>query len=72
MGCRFYTFPSYIENTSFGISCDALANMKVCVCVCVCPGGSGSRPMFIHDVNRKHSHDTNPWLRNISRPIMIE
>lgn len=26
---RFYTFPSYIENTTFGISCDALANMKV-------------------------------------------
>ncbi|KIR54897.1 calcium binding protein 39 [Cryptococcus gattii Ru294] len=25
---QFYTFPSYIENTSFGISCDALANMK--------------------------------------------
>lgn len=26
---RFYTFPNYIENTTFGISCDALANMKV-------------------------------------------
>ncbi|ODN98076.1 hypothetical protein I350_07718 [Cryptococcus amylolentus CBS 6273] len=25
---QFYTFPNYIENTSFGISCDALANMK--------------------------------------------
>jgi hypothetical protein len=26
---RFYTFPNYIENTTFGISCDATANMKV-------------------------------------------
>ncbi|WVN89911.1 uncharacterized protein L203_105141 [Cryptococcus depauperatus CBS 7841] len=25
---QFYTFPDYIENTSFGISCDALGNMK--------------------------------------------
>lgn len=26
---RFYTFPKYIEDTTFGISCDAFANMKV-------------------------------------------
>lgn len=26
---RFYTFPSYIENSTFGISCDAFAAMKV-------------------------------------------
>ena len=28
---RFYTFPNYIENTTFGISCDAFANMKECL-----------------------------------------
>jgi hypothetical protein len=26
--CRFYTFPTYIEDATFGISCDAFANMK--------------------------------------------
>jgi hypothetical protein len=26
--CRFYTFPHYIETTTFGISCDAFANLK--------------------------------------------
>jgi len=26
---RFYTFPKYIEDSTFGISCDAFANMKV-------------------------------------------
>ncbi|CDZ96243.1 Conserved protein Mo25 [Phaffia rhodozyma] len=25
---QFYTFPSYIENTTFGISCDVLGNLK--------------------------------------------
>jgi calcium binding protein 39 len=25
---RFYTFPHYIETTTFGISCDAFANLK--------------------------------------------
>jgi len=25
---RFYTFPHYIENTTFGVSCDAYANLK--------------------------------------------
>ena len=25
---RFYTFPHYIENTTFGISCDAYTNLK--------------------------------------------
>jgi len=25
---RFYKFPHYIENTTFGISCDAFANLK--------------------------------------------
>ncbi|ORY34730.1 putative transcriptional repressor [Naematelia encephala] len=25
---QFYTFPTYIENSTFGISCDAFANMK--------------------------------------------
>lgn len=25
---RFYTFPKYIEDSTFGISCDAFANMK--------------------------------------------
>lgn len=25
---RFYTFPDYIEKTTFGISCDAFANLK--------------------------------------------
>ncbi|RXK35187.1 calcium binding protein 39 [Tremella mesenterica] len=28
---QFYTFPNYIENTTFGISCDAFANMKDCL-----------------------------------------
>lgn len=27
---RFYLFLDYIEKTSFGTSCDAFANMKVC------------------------------------------
>jgi hypothetical protein len=27
---RFYSFPHYIEDTPFGISCDAFANFKVC------------------------------------------
>lgn len=27
-GCRFYNFPNYIETTTFGISCDAFANLK--------------------------------------------
>ncbi len=26
--CRFYTFPNYIESTTFGISCDAFSNLK--------------------------------------------
>jgi len=26
--CRFYKFPHYIETTTFGISCDAFANLK--------------------------------------------
>jgi calcium binding protein 39 len=26
--CRFYNFPHYIETTTFGISCDAFANLK--------------------------------------------
>ena len=25
---RFYKFPNYIESTTFGISCDAFANLK--------------------------------------------
>ena len=25
---RFYKFPHYIETTTFGISCDAFANLK--------------------------------------------
>ena len=25
---RFYTFPHYIENTTFGVSCDAYTNLK--------------------------------------------
>ena len=25
---RFYTFPHYIETTTFGISCDAYTNLK--------------------------------------------
>ena len=25
---RFYTFPHHIETTSFGVSCDAFANLK--------------------------------------------
>ena len=25
---RFYSFPHYIEDTTFGISCDAFANLK--------------------------------------------
>lgn len=25
---RFYTFPDYIEKTTFGVSCDAFANFK--------------------------------------------
>ncbi|KDN44536.1 ARM repeat-containing protein, partial [Tilletiaria anomala UBC 951] len=28
---RFYTFPDYIEKTTFGISCDAFANFKECL-----------------------------------------
>ena len=27
-GARFYTFPHYIENTTFGVSCDAYTNLK--------------------------------------------
>ena len=27
--CRFYSFPHYIEERTFGISCDAFANYKV-------------------------------------------
>jgi len=26
--CRFYSFPHYIEERTFGISCDAFANYK--------------------------------------------
>ncbi len=29
--CRFYTFPDYIEKTTFGVSCDAFANLKECL-----------------------------------------
>jgi calcium binding protein 39 len=25
---RFYSFPHYIEDTTFGVSCDAFANLK--------------------------------------------
>lgn len=25
---RFYSYPNYIETTTFGISCDAFANLK--------------------------------------------
>jgi calcium binding protein 39 len=28
---RFYTFPDYIEKTTFGVSCDAFANFKECL-----------------------------------------
>jgi len=28
---QFYTFPTYIENTTFGISCDAFSAMKECL-----------------------------------------
>ena len=28
LNARFYTFPHYIENTTFGVSCDAYANLK--------------------------------------------
>lgn len=27
---HFYTFPKYIETTTFGVSCDAFSNFKVC------------------------------------------
>lgn len=62
--CRFYDFIDYIEQTTFGIACDAQANFKVAL-------GSFGRLMLDLRLTcvlygaRKHSLDTNLWSPSI-------
>lgn len=53
---RFYKFPHFIETTTFGISCDAFANLKETL--------TRHKPMVADylDKNYDRASDTHPFL----------
>jgi calcium binding protein 39 len=62
---RFYNFIDYIEQTTFGIACDAQANFKVCY-------RSFARLVRTDPQRRKHSRDTSRWSQSSWKPTTIE
>ena len=53
--CRFYDFIGYIEQTTFGIACDAQANFKV----------SGVGVAWRRRVAKRAADRSSPWFWHV-------